>query len=156
MPDGRPRNVKVIAFWQWPDQPIQVPGLEVVGLGGELPQVADPVVGYRRREYAVPIRARTPVEAAEQSQAAGHRRERGPAAGRAAADAESLAVRLARFSDCEGSGSGVGDIDHAPLPAQPLSVGAAVPARAAVVDVDDPDAPAGEVRLLQVEQRVDL
>ena len=48
---------------------------------------------------------------------------------------------------------GVLDVDDAPLPPQPLAVQAAVAGRAAVVHVDDADAAAGEIRLLQVEQR---
>ena len=43
-------------------------------------------------------------------------------------------------------------VHHAPLHAQPLPVAAAVPGGPAVVHVDDADAAAGEVGLLQVEQ----
>ena len=43
------------------------------------------------------------------------------------------------------------DVDDAPLAAQPVAVLAAVARGAAVVDVDDADAPAGEERLLQRE-----
>jgi hypothetical protein len=85
-----------------------------------------------------------------------HRGQRRPAAGRAAADAEPLAVRLARLGQRERRRHRVGHVHDAPLPAQPLPVGAAVPARPAVVHVDDPDAPAGEERLLQVEPGADL
>ncbi len=50
----------------------------------------------------------------------------------------------------------VGHVHDAPLAAQPLAVGAAVPARPAVVHVDDPDAAAGEEGLLQVEPGHDM
>ena len=43
------------------------------------------------------------------------------------------------------------DVDHPPLAAQPLPVEAAVSGGTAVVHVDHADAPAGEVRLLDVE-----
>ena len=60
--------------------------------------------------------------------------------------------RPGRLGQRHRGGLGVLDVDDAPLAAQPLPVQPAVAGRPAVVDVDDPDAAAGEVRLLQVEQ----
>ena len=84
-----------------------------------------------------------------------HRGQRGPAARRAAADAEPVAVRLARLGQRQRGRHRVLHVHHAPLAAQPLAVGPAVAGRPAVVDVDDADAAAGEEGLLQVEQADD-
>jgi hypothetical protein len=117
-------------------------------LGREPAQVADTVIRHGGGEGAFRVRAGG-------DRAAGHGGERGPPARRAAADGEPLAVCLARVGQRPGGGRHVVHVHHAPLPAQALPVGAAVSARPAVVHVDDPDAAAGEIRLLQVEHRVD-
>jgi hypothetical protein len=137
MADRRALHVQLLAGRQRPDQAVQVPGLEVVGLGREPAQVGHAVVGDHRGEHA-----RRP---------AGYRRQRGPAAGRAATDAQPLGVRFAGLGQRGRGGGAVGDVHHAPLAAQPFPVSAAVAGGAAVVHVDYPDAAAGEVRLLQVE-----
>ena len=142
----RPLGIQRAALRQRPDEAVQVPGFEVVRLRREPAQVADAVVGHRRREDGAPFHVLV-----RYLDPGGHGGQGGPAPGRVPADAEPLPVRLARLGQRERGGDHVGHVDHAPLAAQPLPVGPAVPARTAVVHVDDPDAPAGEERLLQVE-----
>ena len=99
---------------------------------------------------------RRPVRSCQHPDARRHRGQRGPAARRTAADAEPLAVRLARLGQGQRGRHRVGDVHDPPLAAQPLPVGPAVPARPAVVHVNDADAAAGEEGLLQVQPRDDL
>ncbi len=84
---------------------------------------------------------------------AGQRGQGGPTSGAAAANGQPLAVRLSGFRESLGGGHAILDIDDAPLTAQPLAILAAIAGRAAVVDVDHADAAAGEVCVLEIEQR---
>src|SRR2546430_1347416 len=97
--------------------------------------------------YGMPCAARS---AAIDSDCAG-----GPTAA-PAAETERFAARLARLGQPQRGRHRVGHVHDPPLAAQPLAVGPAVPARAAVVHVDDSDAAAGEVGLLQVMTGDDL
>ena len=150
VPDRRPLGVEGLALWQRADQPVQVPRLEVVRVLRERPQVGHAEVRRHRREDAIPrpVRLAGPAEHPDAGRDGG---QRGPAAGRAAADPEPLPVRLARLGQGQRGRHRVGHVHDAPLAAQPLAVGAAVPARPSVVHVDDADAAAGEEGLLQVE-----
>src|SRR5690606_27907683 len=117
------------------DQPEQVGGLEVVRLGRQGLQVAD--AGVR--------------DGGPEQVGLGDSGQRGPAAGAVAADGQPARVGEALLDQRPGGGDDVFDVHHAPLAAQPFPVGAAVAAGAAVVDVDDADAAAGEVGPFQVE-----
>ena len=136
-----PLGIDRLITRQRPDQAIQVARLEVVRLGRELAQVRDTVVRRRGAEH----RTRAGL--------GGHRRQRRPAAGRAAADRQPGAVGLAGVGQRPRGRDRVLHVDDAPLTAEPLPVAAAVAGRAPVVDVDDAYATAGEIRLLDVEQR---
>ena len=139
VPERGALGVHAVEARQRADQPVQVPGLEVVRGPGQAAQVGDAVVGGRGAEHGAVGGSR------------GHRGQRRPASGRAAADAQPGRVGLALLGQVPRGGHGVLDVDHPPLAAQPLPVEAAVPGGPAVVHVDHADAPAGEVRLLDVE-----
>src|ERR1039458_6032844 len=109
-------------------------------LRGEFAQVSDPVVRARGAEYGA------------EGRAGRHRGQGRPAARRPAPDRQPASVRLALLGESKRGGDHVLHVDHAPLPAQPVPVQAAVPGRAAIVHINDPDAAAGEVRLSQVEE----
>ena len=140
VPDGRALRVDGLIARQRPDETVQVMRLEVVRGLGEAAQVGDAEVGRRRAE-----------DLARPDRAGGDGGQRSPAAGRAAADGEPGRVRVLGLRHPLRGGDRVLHVHNAPLTAQPLAVLAAVAGRAAVVHVDDADATAGEVRLVQVE-----
>ena len=66
--------------------------------------------------------------------------QRGETTGRAAADDAALGVDPAGSGQATGGREAVLDVGHAPLPRQQVAVAPAVPARSAVVDLDDGEA----------------
>ncbi len=136
--DRRALPVAVGHLVERPDQRLQVLRLEVVGLAagpGPAEEVED----------------RVDDRAAGVGVGGGEGGRAGPAARAAAADGEPVRVGGAFGDQPFGDGRAVLDVDHAPLLAQPVAVGAAVAGGAAVVDLGDADAARGEVGDLQVE-----
>ena len=102
-----------------PDQSIEVPGLELVGVRCEHFEVADSVVARAGPECVV-------------------ERERGQcriAAGAAAADREALPIGAAGFGEVQRAGHAVLDVDHTPFAVEPLAIRASVSRAPSIVDV---------------------
>ncbi len=111
-----------------------------MGLLDELHQFGDAVVGHAAREDV----------------GGGERRQHRPPSGRATLDRETVGVGQARVGEAADGRDGVLDVDDAPLSAQPITVLAPEAAGPAVVDVDDADAPAGEVGVHQMHRGRDM
>ena len=123
---GRAGAVHLAVGGPLADQPIEIAGLELVGVGGEHLEVADPVVARAGPERVVE----------------GEGGEGGIAARAAAADREAGGVGAAGLGEVPGARDAVLDIDHPPLAVEPLAVRAAVSGAAPVVDVEDREAAA--------------
>src|SRR5690606_17016197 len=74
----------------------------------------------------------------------GHRAQRGPATGATATDGQPRRVGVAACDQGARRHHAVVDVSLAPGAVQPLPIGPAVAGGAAVVDVEHPDAAAGE------------
>ncbi len=112
-----------------PDEPVVVARLELVGVVDEAREVRDAVVVGAGGEHVG-------VE--------GQRAQHGPAARAAAGDRHPRAVDLAGVGQRARGVDRVVGVHDAPLAAQPVAVLAPVARAAAVVDVDDGEAAAGE------------
>ena len=123
--DRRALDVHVAPFGVRPDQPVEVPALELVRLQGERLEVGDAVVAGARRERV----------------AGGHRGQGREATRRATADAEAVRVDAALGGQPAGRGLAVLDVGDTPRVAQEVAVGTTEAGGAAVVDVDDGEAP---------------
>ena len=95
------------------------------------------VVGARRERGVLP----------------GQRREHGEPARRPAADGHPVGVDASVLGEGPGGGEAVGDVDEAPRPRELRTVGAPVPGRAAVVDVDHREPAARPVLHAEGEHR---
>ena len=112
---------------QGSDQPVEIAGLEFVGVLGEQHEIADAV------------KARPRLEQFQRRQ----RGKRGEAPSAAAANDEAGGIGEPAFDKMVRGGGAILDIDDAPLPIEPLAIGAAIPRRSGVIYVDDADATAG-------------
>src|SRR5262249_59270907 len=133
--EGRGVAIARLLLRVGPDQPIEIARFELVGVARERGRVADTVIARATLE-----------EIAE-----GQRRERGVAAGAAAADHAALVVDPALPGQELRAVDAVIDIDHAPGEMQPIAVGPPEAGRAAVVHVEHRDAEAGPVYRAGIE-----
>ena len=119
-----------------PDQAVVVARFELVAVGVEQLEVADPEVADAGREDV----------------AEGERRQRRVAAGAPALDGQPVRIDVAALDEEPRGRDAVVDVDDAPLPVEALAVLAPVAGAAAVVDVDDGDPAAGQELLVEVER----
>ena len=109
------------------DEPVQVPGLEFVGIPGEGLQVADPVVAGPGAEGIFK----------------GQRRQGGIAAGAAAGDNEAFLVHPSLLGQESGPGRAVLDVVQPPGAIQGMPIQPAKPGAAAIIDLEHREAAAG-------------
>ncbi len=121
MVDRRTLDVQVARLRVGADQAVEISRLELVRVARERFEIADSVVARARAKRV----------------AEGERRKRRIAAGAAAADRNAFTVDAARFREVFDEVFAVVHVDDAPLAVESLAIGAAVTARAAVVDVGD-------------------
>ena len=133
-------DVEVASFRVGADEPVDVAGLEVVGVLAQPLEVGDPVAG----------------DPGGEGRGAGQAGQHRPAARAAALDRQPLPVGDPLGDQMLHHGDGVGHVDHAPLAPEPIAVGASVTGRAAVVDLDDAEAPGGVVRHRQAQHGRDV
>ena len=133
--DGRPGPVDVLVVGPPAHQAIEIPGLELVGVGRQRGEVADAVATGPGREHVVERQGR----------------EHREAAGAAATDRQTLAVDLAPPTRWRAAGDAVLDVGDTPCAVEGSHVVAAVAGAAAVVDVDHRPATRGPVAQRQVE-----
>ena len=120
------------------DERVLVTTLELVRVaGGERHQVGE-------AEVRRPGRERVRI---------GERADRRVAARAGARDEETIRIRSAFLDEVASGVHAVLEIDDAPHPVQPLAIGAAVPGRAAVVDVHHGEAARRPVLHLEGEER---
>src|SRR5215207_8448014 len=133
--DRRTLLVALPCLWPRPHQALEVPRLEVVRLTGPPPgQVQERVQNGAAREVVD----------------GGQRRRSRRAAGAAAPDRQPARVGRPLMHQCPCHGRAVLDVDDPPALPQPVPVLATMSGGAAVVHLDDADAPAGEEGDLQV------
>ena len=126
MVEGGARPVRVAVGGPLADQPIEIAGLELVGIRREHLEVADPVVARAGPEDVVE----------------GERGEGGVAARAPAPDREPGGVRAAGLGEVQRARDAVLDVDHSPLAVESLAIRAAVAGAPPVVDVEDREAAA--------------
>src|SRR5438477_79271 len=126
-------SIDIRALGIWTDQGLAGVRFELVRLLDDKLEVADPVVA---RAGVVEV-------------APGERQQSGETAGRAARDRDPARVGETLVDQMARSVDAIVDVDDAPVPVESLPVGAAVASRAAVVDVDQRQAAAGPVLVLE-------
>ena len=136
--DRRTLAVEIAPLRVGPHQAVHVAGLELVRVAGQRLEVADAVVAGARCEDVV------------EGQCAQNR----VATSAAAADRESRRVGRALLAREACRVHAVGDVDHAPVAAQPIAIGAPEARAAPVVDIDHREAAAGPELDAQSERRV--
>ena len=104
-------------------------------------------VALQHFEIADAVVARAGLEGVMERQ----RRQRGVAAGAAAANDQPLWIRLPRRHHRLGAAHGVFDIDDAPLPFQPIAIRPAISRAAAVIHVEHRKPAAGPELDLRIE-----
>src|SRR6202045_2212016 len=118
------------------DQPVEIARFELVGVAGKRSRIAHAVIARPARK-----------EVAERE-----RRERGVAAGAAAADHAAPTVDAPVLGQEACAGDAVVHIDHAPAQMQSIAVGATEAGAAAVIDVEHRDPAAGPVLRAEIKR----
>ena len=118
------------------DQALVVVRLELVAVGVEQLEVADPEEADARREHI----------------AEGQCRQRRVAACASALDGQPVGVDIATLDEVPRGRHAIVDIDDAPLSVEAAAVFTSVAGAAAVVHVDDGDPAAGHELLVEVER----
>ncbi len=119
------------------DEAIEVAGLELVGVGGQRSQVGHAVAAGAGAEHVVE----------------GERGQHGEPSGTAAPDCEPPAVHIAPVGQEAGHRHAVVHVEHPPVAAQTVPVGASVAGGAPVVDIGHGEPPAGPVGDAELQLR---
>ena len=106
--DGGAVQVRLLCLGPRSDEAVRVPGLGLVGVRDERPQVADPVGGDTSGEDV----------------GGDERLQRGVPAGAAASDGHACRINETGVGDILHRGHHVSDVENAPLALEPVAVGA--------------------------------
>src|SRR5262249_54796353 len=123
----RPFAIALLHFGKRPDEPVEIPRVELVGIACQRCSIADAVVAC----------------AALEEVAKGESRESGVAAGAAAADNDAFCVHQSAFRQEFGAVHAIVYVYDTPAEFKPVAVFASKSGTAAIVDVEHRNAAAG-------------
>src|SRR5262249_50705015 len=133
--ERRPLAIARLHFRKGPDEPIEIPRLELMSIARQCRSVADPVIACATLEKV----------------AKGERREGCVATGAAAADDDTPCIHQSPLRQELGAIHAVVDVDDTPIQLQPLAVFTSESRTAAVVDVKHRNTTAGPELRAEIE-----